>query len=232
MSVPYAPISSDIHSCENLTNLFYLIKKFDQQFWRRGEVYGSVIFGFFSLQLAYIALQVYVQKIDFFDIGKWDPENDDTPGVQLQIAISGLAFFIVTTIVVQIMIYGAEINKIDQDMIYLYNDYKQKLLRLKNFAIENRVFIANERKVIIKTDDAVERGEVGPFEAPADVDTVVGKIEPLFDLISEKKDFLELRLEKDQLTFGLGSAISYTLIFETLLYIFALVYSIYEEVVA
>ena len=100
MSIPYAPISSDLHSCENLTNLFYLIKKFDLQFWSRGEVYGTVIFGFFALQLAYITLQVYVQKIDFFNIGKWDPENDKTPGVQLQIANSGLTFMIVTIIIV------------------------------------------------------------------------------------------------------------------------------------
>jgi len=56
MSIPHAPIASDIHSCENLTNLYYLIKKFDYIFWKRGEIYGTVIFGFFAIQLAYIAL--------------------------------------------------------------------------------------------------------------------------------------------------------------------------------
>ena len=67
---------------------------------------------------------------------------------------------------------------------------------------------------------------------PADVDEVVGQIEALSDLIAEKKDFIESRLEEDQLTFGLGSQINYTLIIETLVYIFALGYSIYEEVLA
>ena len=51
-------------------------------------------------------------------------------------------------------------------------------------------------------------------------------------MISEKKDFLELRIEEDSLQFGAGSTINYTLIIETLLYIFALAYSIYEEVLA
>ena len=73
---------------------------------------------------------------------------------------------------------------------------------------------------------------MGPFEVAADVDEVVGKIEPLFDLISEKRDFLELRLEEDQLTFGAGSVINWTLIIEVVVYIIALAYSIYEEVLA
>ena len=56
MSLPYAPIASDIHSCENLIHLHYMIKKFDSNFWARAEIFSSVIFGIFSLQLAYIAL--------------------------------------------------------------------------------------------------------------------------------------------------------------------------------
>ena len=55
-SLPYAPIGSDIHSCENLIHLYYMIKKFDSNFWARAEIFSSIIFGIFSIQLAYIAL--------------------------------------------------------------------------------------------------------------------------------------------------------------------------------
>ena len=48
-SIPFVPILSDPHSFENIINLLYVIKKYDESFWRRGELFGSAIFLFFSL---------------------------------------------------------------------------------------------------------------------------------------------------------------------------------------
>ena len=54
--IPSAPILSDPKSFENIIVLLYVIKKFDAKFWLRGEVFGSVLFGCFFLQLAYVGL--------------------------------------------------------------------------------------------------------------------------------------------------------------------------------
>ena len=48
---------------------------------------------------------------------------------------SGVSFFFVIIIIVFMLIYGSEANKIDEDIVYLYNEQKQKLLRLKNFVL-------------------------------------------------------------------------------------------------
>ena len=99
MVIPHAPVLSDAKSFENLIMLLNLINKFDSKFWLRGEVFGSVIYGCYTVQLAYIFLQVVVLKIDLFDIGKWDPSTDDSKMIQLFIAISGVSFTAVTVII-------------------------------------------------------------------------------------------------------------------------------------
>ena len=70
----------------------------------------------------------------------------------------------------------------------------------------------------------------GHFEKSVDKEEVIEQIDPLFDLISEKKDYLEARMERDQLTFGPDFTINTSLIVEILSYIFFVCYTIYEEV--
>jgi len=71
-----------------------------------------------------------------------------------------------------------------------------------------------------------------PFEKPLDEEDAVNKIEPLFSLISEKKDYLEAQIERDKLTFGLGFTINYTLMFNIVTYIGIVGYTIYEQVMS
>ena len=55
VTIPFVPILSDQRSMENVINLIQVINRFDQTMWFRGEIFGSVIFASFSIQLAYIA---------------------------------------------------------------------------------------------------------------------------------------------------------------------------------
>ena len=76
--IPYAPFMSDPSSFENIINLLYVINKFDSKFWKRGEVFGSILFVWLSLFLGYYALMLSVTSVKYYDIGKWNIEDDKT----------------------------------------------------------------------------------------------------------------------------------------------------------
>jgi hypothetical protein len=74
--IPFAPVLSDTHSVESLVDLMFVIKKYDSNFWYRGEVFSSLSFGVLSLVFAYIALQLTVMDVPYYEIGKYDLVND------------------------------------------------------------------------------------------------------------------------------------------------------------
>jgi hypothetical protein len=70
--VPFAPVLSDPYSIEAIVNLMLVVKKFDSKLWHRGEIFTSVSFLFPALLLGYMALQLILIDVYYYDIGKWD----------------------------------------------------------------------------------------------------------------------------------------------------------------
>ena len=84
--------------------------------------------------------------------------------------------------------------------------------------------------MVIKNKKNEHKKEV--FESAVDEEELNGKIDDLFDIASNKYDYIEARMEHEQLTFLMGLNIDYTLMSEVYTYVFAVVYTIYEAVMA
>ena len=67
--VPHAPVISDPTSFENHINLLNVIKKFDDKYWLRGEVFGSTIFLIYTIQFGYIAFLLMYADVDLYHVG-------------------------------------------------------------------------------------------------------------------------------------------------------------------
>ena len=92
-------------------------------------------------------------KVDFFDIGKWNPETDKSQYVQIFIAYPALAFFIVYVVIMQILVYGSEANYVDFTLVNILKEHIQKLARLKFFVANGLVYTTPSGRVHILTHE-------------------------------------------------------------------------------
>ena len=78
---------------DNLNNLLKVLKDMDHKFWMRGEIFGSIIFIIYSLQLAWLFFQIVVQGFSIYEIGKWNMDDDEEV-LQVFLISGTMAFFI------------------------------------------------------------------------------------------------------------------------------------------
>ena len=68
------------------------------------------------------------------------------------------------------------------------------------------------------------------FTEPIDAELFAEQVDELFDIISNKIDYLEHRDEHDQLTFLGGQNINIGLFIEVLTYVFGALFTVYQAV--
>ena len=93
LDLPEIAVMSSPRYIDNLNNLLKLLKDMDHKFWMRGEIFGSIIFIIYSLQLAYLFFQVVVQGASIYEIGKWNPDDKEET-LQVFLISGTLAFAI------------------------------------------------------------------------------------------------------------------------------------------
>ena len=118
----------------------------------------------------------------------------------------------VGVIILSILKYGVEVNNIEDKVLEILKDHKQKLIRMKNFSNQDCVFL-NKGRINIVTQEDDPEASLQALRTPIDKDDLNEKIDKMIDIIDNKLEYLESRYEIDSLKFFFGTyTISYAVI--------------------